>query len=149
MREEKSQSKAVIVIGIVVVVVGIIGLLWAFQPPRLPMSDKMSGGFKKAAYEHWIRYHEVGGCVLPSEIAPQNTADQEVRSLFDSCFEFEGKKLSLNGKLATDDLRKQYNDWDDQESSIKSEIDKIFMANGYKDPEKIVKEELSKPHKHH
>lgn len=84
MGERKTESKVALILGAVVIVAGLIALA-VFSQPALPASDKMSETFKKGAYENWVSYHEVGVCVLPSEVKPENTADQQVRELFDQC----------------------------------------------------------------
>src|SRR5260370_274780 len=143
MGESKLGSKAPIIVAVIVIAAGLIALA-VFSGPSLRAADKMSETFKKGAYEHWLSYHRFGGCVLPSEVKPQNTADQQVRDLFDQCFEYSAKKLGLSGKLPTDDLRRQYNDADDEEKRIKGQIDAIFRANGCEDADTTIRKRLKK-----
>jgi hypothetical protein len=123
------------------VVAGLIAMA-SLSGPSLPASDKMSENFKKAAYEPWISFHEWGMCTLPSEVKPENTADQQVRDLFDQCFEIDSKKLGFSGKLMTDDLKSKYNDLNDEQAQIKQQMDRIFEANGYEDADTTLRKRM-------
>lgn len=141
MAESKMRSKAPIILGGIIIVAGLIALA-VLSEPSLPVSDKMSANFKKAAYEDWLAYHQFGLCSLRSEAKPENSVDQQVKELFDQCFEYDRKKIELSGKLLTDDLRGQYNDADAEQKRIMGQVDAIFKADGYEDANTILQKRL-------